>query len=155
MFKIRIVAVGRVKESYFADGIKEYEKRIGRYADFSISEVEECTGKGESAAERETCKEKEADRILPHLNGKVFALAIEGKEKSSEELAKTLENVKNAGGEITFVIGGSYGLSDRVKEKAELLSFSKMTFPHTLFRLMLSEQIYRALSISAGSSYHK
>ena len=102
-------------------------------------------------------KEKEAERILPNLNGFVFAMAIEGEKFSSENFAKKIKNLTDDGvGEITFVIGGSYGLSDKVKKKAnKLISFSDMTFPHTLFRLMLCEQIYRAYTINEGTAYHK
>ena len=105
----------------------------------------------------EVIKEKEAERILPNLNGFVFAMAIEGEKFSSENFAKKIKNLTDDGvGEITFVIGGSYGLSDKVKKKAnKLISFSDMTFPHTLFRLMLTEQVYRAFCIINGSAYHK
>ena len=97
------------------------------------------------------------EKILPLLKGLVFAMAIEGDKLSSEKFAKQLKNLVDIGqGVITFVIGGSYGLSDAVKNRADkLLSFSDMTFPHTLFRLMLTEQIYRAFSINSGSAYHK
>ena len=104
----------------------------------------------------ETIKEREGARILPHLKGYVLAMAIEGKKYSSQKLAEKLKNLSDTGGVITFVIGGSYGLSAAVKKRAdELTSFSDMTFPHTLFRLMLTEQIYRAFSINQGSAYHK
>lgn len=100
-------------------------------------------------------KKKEEERILPHLKGKIFAMAIEGKQFSSEDFAKKLTDTSLTDSEVTFVIGGSYGLSDEIKKKAELISFSKMTFPHTLFRLMLTEQIYRAFMLTSGSAYHK
>ena len=104
-----------------------------------------------------TIKEKEGEKILPHLKGYVFAMAIEGKKTSSEKFAEKLKTLSDRGnGVFTFVIGGSYGLSDKVKARAdELISFSDMTFPHTLFRLMLTEQLYRAFSIIGGSAYHK
>ena len=104
-----------------------------------------------------TIKEREGERIFPHLKGYVFAMAIEGDKTSSEKLASTIERLSSQGnGVITFVIGGSYGLSNAVKQRADkLLSFSDMTFPHTLFRLMLVEQIYRAFSINGGTAYHK
>ena len=157
MIKINIVAVGKVKENYFADGIKEYAKRLSKFCEFTIKEVveENFTKVDDSLAS--VIKEREADRILPNLKGYVLAMAIEGKKYSSEKLASTLKRLTDNGtGVITFVIGGSYGLSDRVKNRAdELVSFSDMTFPHTLFRLMLTEQIYRAFSINANSPYHK
>ena len=157
MIKVNIVAVGKVKEKYFLDGISEYSKRLSKFCDFKIIEVQEENYKSVDDALISAIKEKEAEKILPNLKGKIVAMAIEGKKFSSEKLAKTIKEVCDlGGGVITFVIGGSYGLSDAVKNKADvLMSFSDMTFPHTLFRLMLTEQIYRAFSINSGSPYHK
>ena len=157
MVKVNVVAVGKVKEKYFADGINEYAKRIGKFANFSIIEVAEENFNKVDAKAIEIIKERECDRILPHLKGQVYAMAIEGKKYSSENFAKELKALVDKGeGVITFVIGGSYGLDDKIKQKADkLLSFSDMTFPHTMFRLMLTEQIYRAFSINSGSNYHK
>ncbi len=157
MIKVNIVAVGKVKEKYFADGISEYAKRLSRFCDFSIIEIAEENYQKVTDSLINTIKEKEAEKILPHLKGFVFAMAIEGKKYSSEKLASELKEIIDLGqGVITFVIGGSYGLSNQIKSKANaLLSFSDMTFPHTLFRLMLSEQIYRAFSINNGIAYHK
>ena len=157
MIKVNLVAVGKVKEKYFADGIKEYEKRLSRYCEFKIIEVAEENYSKCDDGTIALIKEKEAERIIPHLKGYVFAMAIEGKKISSEKLASSIKTLADRGnGVITFVIGGSYGLADMIKNKAdELLSFSDMTFPHTLFRLMLTEQLYRAFSINGGSAYHK
>lgn len=157
MIKINVVAVGRVKERYFADGIEEYKKRISRFADFKIVEVAEENRKAIGDAVIESIKDKEAQNVLPYLKGYVIATAIEGKKISSEKLAEIINRLPaNGHGEITFVIGGSYGLGDCVKERADLLlSFSDMTFPHTLFRLLLTEQIYRACCINSGVAYHK
>lgn len=157
MVKIKIVAVGKVKEKYFLDGINEYAKRLKRFCQFSIVEVAEENYDKAQGKMLDVIKEKEAERILPNLNGFVFAMAIEGEKFSSENFAKKIKNLTDDGvGEITFVIGGSYGLSDKVKKKAnKLISFSDMTFPHTLFRLMLCEQIYRAYTINEGTAYHK
>ncbi len=157
MVKINVVAVGKVKEKYFTDGIAEYAKRLSKYCEFNLIEVSEENYSKIDSALINTVKEKECERILPHLKGHVFVMAIEGKKLSSEKLAKTIKDLTDNGtGVITFVIGGSYGVSDRIKTKADgLLSFSDMTFPHTLFRLMLTEQIYRAFSINNGSAYHK
>lgn len=154
MVKINLVCVGRVKEKYFAEGIAEYAKRLKRFCDFTITEVAEENVSGLSAA---GIAEKEGKNILPKLRGTVLALAIEGKKYSSESFAGELKRLIDGGaGEITFVVGGSYGLSEEVKNKADgLISFSDMTFPHTLFRLMLAEQIYRAFCIIAGTPYHK
>lgn len=157
MVKVNVVAVGKVKEKYFSDGIAEYAKRLSRFCSFSITEIAEENYTKVDDAIISSIKEKEAERILPHLKGHVIAMAIEGKKTSSENLAKSIEGlISNGTGVITFVIGGSYGLSKKIKEKSNaLLSFSDMTFPHTLFRLMLTEQIYRAFSIIGGSAYHK
>lgn len=157
MVKINVVAVGKVKEKYFADGILEYSKRLSKFCEFNVVEVSEENYAKVDTALINTIKEKEADRIMPHLKGQIFVMAIEGKKLSSERLASTLKELIDGGiGVITFVIGGSYGVSDRIKQKANgLMSFSEMTFPHTLFRLMLTEQIYRAFSINSGSAYHK
>lgn len=157
MVKVKIVAVGKVKEKYFLDGINEYAKRLKRFCQFSIVEVAEENYDKAQGKMLEVIKEKEAERILPNLNGFVFAMAIEGEKFSSENFAKKIKNLTDDGvGEFTFVIGGSYGLSDKVKKKAnKLISFSDMTFPHTLFRLMLCEQIYRAYTINEGTAYHK
>lgn len=157
MIKINLVAVGKVKEKYFADGISEYSKRLSRFCEFSITEIAEENYAKVDDSLINNIKEKECDKILPHLKGHVIAMAIEGAKLSSEKFSEYIKRLTDSGsGVITFVIGGSYGLSDRIKKKADkLLSFSDMTFPHTLFRLMLTEQIYRAFSIIGGSQYHK
>ena len=155
--KVRIVCVGKVKESYFSDGIAEYLKRLTRFAKVEIIEVkEENFALDPSPAEMEKIKEKEGVSILKSLKGYVIALCIEGKQCSSEVLAEKIAKIRDTAGELTFVIGGSYGLADEVKKQAaEKLSFSQMTFPHTLMRLILTEQLYRAFMIDAGSAYHK
>lgn len=156
MIKVNIVCVGRVKEKYFEEGIAEYAKRLSRYCEFKIIEVEEENFKKAEDGEINIIKEREGERILPHLKGYVFVSAIEGKKLSSKAFSEKLKKAADERGTVTFVIGGSYGLADEVKKRArELISFSDMTFPHTLFRLMLVEQIYRAFSISAGTAYHK
>ncbi len=155
--KIHVVAVGKVKEACFADGIKEYCKRLARFCQIDVTEIREETFFGDpSPAERLRVVEEEGVRILRALKGRVVALCVEGERLSSEEFSKIIAKERDAGGELTFVIGGSYGLSESVKSRAFLrLSFSDMTFPHTLMRLILSEQIYRAFMIDAGSPYHK
>ena len=157
MIKVNVIAVGRVKERYFADGIAEYSKRLSKYCDFTVTEVEEENYKKPDAKIIERIKRREGEKIIPLLKGTVFATAPEGKKLSSEDLARKIGALADAGrGVITFVIGGSYGLSEQVKNAAdEKISFSDMTFPHTLFRLMLTEQLYRAFSILGGSAYHK
>ena len=156
MIKVNVVAVGKVKEKYFSDGIAEYAKRLSRFCEFKIIEVEEENFKKAESGDISVIKEREGERILPHLKGRVFAMAIEGKRRSSEEFARLIQTTADSVGVMTFVVGGSYGLSEAVKSRADgLLSFSEMTFPHTLFRLMLTEQIYRAFTILGGSAYHK
>ena len=157
MLKINIVAVGKVKEKYFAEGINEYLKRLTRFAEVKIIEVKEEVCPKETDGEIKSVIKREGESILPLLKGYVIALCIEGKKLSSEDLSLKIKEIAvNGDSEITFVIGGSYGLSDRVKNLAfNKVSFSDMTFPHTLFRLMLTEQIYRAFSIINNSPYHK
>ncbi len=157
MIKINLVAVGKVKEKYFLGGIEEYAKRLSRFCDFKIIELPEENYNKVDDALIESIKKKESEKILQNLKGYVFALAIEGKKYSSQSFSEEIKKLIDLGkGEITFVIGGSYGLDDSVKTKADkLISFSDMTFPHTLFRLMFTEQLYRAFSIINGSSYHK
>ena len=157
MIKINVIAVGKVKEKYFADGINEYAKRLFRFCDFKITEIAEENYSKADAGLIEVIKQKEGERILANLKGYVFVMAIEGCKFSSESFAKTIKTLTDKGeGVITFVIGGSYGVADSVKRRADkLISFSDMTFPHTLFRLMLTEQIYRAFAINDGSPYHK
>lgn len=156
MIKVNVVAVGKVKEKYFSDGIAEYAKRLSRFCEFKIIEVEEENFKKAESGDISVIKEREGERILPYLKGRVFAMAIEGKRRSSEEFARLIQTAADSVGVMTFVVGGSYGLSEAVKSRADgLLSFSEMTFPHTLFRLMLTEQIYRAFTILGGSAYHK
>ena len=156
MIKINIVAVGKVKENYFLDAINEYSKRLSRYCKLSIIEVKEENFENISDGIIDVILEREAERIIPNLKGKVFAMAIEGKKYSSKALASEISRLSQNTDTITFVIGGSYGLSEKVKSLSSgLISFSDMTFPHTFFRVMTLEQIYRAFSIINGSSYHK
>ena len=157
MIKINVVAVGKIKEKYFLDAVNEYSKRLSRYCDFSIIEVPEENYSRVDDALIEKIKNKEQEYILPVVKGHVFATAIEGKKYSSQAFAQKLKKLVDDGnGVITFVIGGSYGLTDTVKKRAdELISFSDMTFPHTFFRAMLVEQIYRAFCINSGTPYHK
>ncbi len=156
MFKVKIIAVGKIKEEYFQQAVAEYIKRAGRYAEVKIVEVKEENFCAEpSDKEKEIILEKEGEAILKEVKGRVFALAIEGKKISSEGLKDLIKKSKDAGEELTFIIGGSYGLADKVKRAATLVSFSDMTFPHTLFRVMLTEQIYRAFNIMEGGKYHK
>ena len=157
---ISIVTVGKLKEKYLKSGIEEYTKRLGSYS--KISEIEVADEKAPeqlSEADMEIVKKKEGDRILAKIpaDAYVIALAIDGKMKTSEGLAKDLESLMTYGrSKIVFVIGGSLGLHDEVLKRAdEKLSFSKMTFPHQLMKLILVEQVYRAFRIMKGEPYHK
>jgi 23S rRNA (pseudouridine1915-N3)-methyltransferase len=156
MIKVNVLAVGKIKEKYFNEAVFEYEKRLSKFCEFKIIEIAEENFAKVDDALIEVIKEKEGEKILPHLKGHVIAMAIEGKKVSSVSLAQKIKGLADMGKTITFIIGGSYGLSDKVKERAtELISFSDATFPHTLFRVMLCEQVYRAFCINAGSPYHK
>ena len=157
---IRIIAVGKIKERYIQDGIKEFSKRLSRYCVLEIIEIEdEKAPENLSVKEMEIVKSKEGEKILTKVpqNSFIISLEIQGKQISSEDLSKKIEDMMIAGiNDITFIIGGSLGLSDEVKNRANYrLSFSKMTFPHQLMRLILLEQIYRGFRIMKGEPYHK
>jgi len=157
---ISIISVGKLKEKYLKMGIDEYLKRLSAYAKIEIIEVPDEKAPEElSETEMQQVKQKEGDRILSKVSPDthVIALAIEGKMKSSEELAKQLDQLATHGkSKIAFIIGGSLGLSSEVMKRAnDTLSFSKMTFPHQLMRLILVEQVYRAYRINRGEPYHK
>ncbi|UOY91347.1 23S rRNA (pseudouridine(1915)-N(3))-methyltransferase RlmH [Ectobacillus sp. JY-23] len=157
---ISIITIGKLKEKYLKQGIEEYVKRLSSYAKIEIIELaDEKAPENLSAAEMEMVKEKEGIRILEKISDDthVIALAIQGKMKSSEELAKEIDRLATYGkSKIAFIIGGSLGLSDQVMKRAnDSLSFSKMTFPHQLMRLILVEQVYRAFRINRGEPYHK
>lgn len=158
--KIDIICVGKVKESFYRDAISEFLKRLSRYATVSIVEVaDEPTPDGASPAQEEQIKDKEGIKIIEKIaaSAYVVALAIEGKKLSSEELSKKIEDIGVAGtSHIQFIIGGSLGLSKSVLEKSDFkLSFSDMTFPHQLMRVILLEQVYRAYRIINHEPYHK
>lgn len=157
---ISIITVGKLKEKYLKQGIDEYLKRLSAYAKIEIIEVPDEKAPEElSETEMLQVKQKEGERILSkiHPDAHVIALAIEGKMKTSEELADGLDKLATYGkSKVAFVIGGSLGLSSEVLQRAnEKLSFSKMTFPHQLMRLILVEQVYRAFRILRGEPYHK
>lgn len=157
MIKVRLVAVGKVKEEYFRQAILEYSKRLSAFCKFEIVELKEENFRGESLAVAEKSLKCEGERIAENLRGYTIAFAVEGKRISSEGLADKLKKLSDSGiGEITFVIGGSYGIEKGVKASCnERISFSDMTFPHTLARVVACEQIYRAFTIIAGKEYHK
>lgn len=157
---ITIVAVGKIREKYFTMGIAEYLKRLQAYAKLEIIEVkEESFNESLSNKQIVMIQSKEAERILTQIPERYYTVVLDlnGKQLDSEELALTLsDQAVYQQGNVAFIIGGSLGLSEQVTKQADLiLSFSKFTFPHQLMRLILVEQIYRALTIIRGEKYHK
>lgn len=157
---IKIITVGKLKEKYLIAGIAEYTKRLGGYAKIQLVEVpDEKAPETLSDAEMQQIKRKEGERILSKIKDQeyVFALAIEGKNPSSEEFARQIDQLGIQGkSQLTFVIGGSLGLSEEVIKRSNTqISFGKMTYPHQLMKLILVEQIYRAFRINSGAPYHK
>ncbi|KSV57543.1 23S rRNA (pseudouridine(1915)-N(3))-methyltransferase RlmH [Acetivibrio ethanolgignens] len=158
--KITVLCVGKIRERYFTDGIKEYEKRLSRYCRLEIIEVaDEKTPDSASETEELIIKGKEAERMKKYIreDAYVIALAIEGKQLDSVELSEKIEKLGICGtSHIIFLIGGSLGLDAELLKHADyLLSFSKMTFPHQMMRMILLEQIYRSYRIMKGEPYHK
>lgn len=145
MIKVRLVCVGKLKEGYWREAVAEYQKRLSRFCAFEIVELPE-----------KTCPADEAEEILRACRGHLVALAVEGKGCSSERFAEKIKMLTDEGKEMTFVIGSSCGLDGKVKARAnELVSFSAMTFPHQMMRVIFCEQLYRAFMINAGAEYHK
>ena len=161
MLKINIICIGKIKEKYFTDAVGEYAKRLTAFCKFSVIELNEERIRSNTPNEAQIAEviEAEGRRILQKIGASdyVAAMCIEGKLLSSEELSETLDKAALSGkSTVDFIIGGSYGLSGEVKKRADLrLSMSKMTFPHQLARVILSEQIYRAFEISTNGKYHK
>ena len=156
MFKINIIAVGRVKEEYFKGGIDEYIKPLSRFCTVNLIEIKEENFNAPTDSQIQKIIETEGDSILKRLKGEVVSMCIEGDKLSSKQFASFIKAHFDKGQEITFVIGGSYGIDKRVKDlSSKKLSFSEMTFPHTMFRLMFVEQLYRAFTIINNTSYHK
>ncbi|WP_058300583.1 23S rRNA (pseudouridine(1915)-N(3))-methyltransferase RlmH [Gorillibacterium timonense] len=157
---IQIIGVGKLKEKYLVQGIAEYAKRLGPYIKFQIIEVsDEKAPDTLSDAEVEIVKDREGERILAHVkpDAHVIALTLDGKLWSSEELAAELDRLATYGSShVVFVIGGSHGIADAVLRRAQQkLCFGRMTLPHQLMRLVLTEQVYRAVKIIRGEPYHK
>ena len=157
---IKVITVGKIKEKYIKLGIDEFAKRLSKYCNLEQVEVsDEKAPETLSDKEMQMIKDKEGEKILAHVkeNTYLIALAIEGKMISSEELAAKIQDLAISGkSHITFVIGGSLGLSDSVMKRADYkLSFSKMTFPHQLMKVILLEQVYRGFRIIKGEPYHK
>ena len=150
---IKIICTGKLKEKYLIDAQEEYIKRLKKYTNIELIELNDSTIDDEKIA-----LEKEKDQILKHIKPKEYliTLEIEGKELSSTELAEKLDKTFITNSDITFIIGGSYGIHPSIKEKSDFkLSFSKMTFPHQLFRILLLEQLFRSYKILNNEKYHK
>lgn len=156
--KINIVCAGNIKDKFYSDACGEYLKRLQRFADVSITETVEFTAyKNPSQKQIDDILSREGEELIKNIKGYTAVLDIQGRKMSSEEFSKHITDIKSGGvSEITFVIGSSYGLSPKIKDSADIkISFSDMTFPHRLFRVMLLEQIYRAFMIESNSKYHK
>ncbi len=153
--QINIITVGSLKEEYLKQAVNEYSKRLSKFCSLSITELKEENITDKNLIQK--ALETEAEEIIKRLKGFVVVMDIKGKSLTSEQFAKTLsEQMVQGFSQFTFVIGSSFGLSEKVKEKANLkLSFSALTFPHQLFRVMLLEQIYRAFAINNNIKYHK
>lgn len=160
MLNITIIAIGKLKEQYLRDASAEYQKRLSTLCKLNIIELNpEKLSDNPSAKEIENALNSEAKKIIEKIpkGAKVYSMCIEGKQRTSEELSAEIDSLAVEGASnIVFIIGGSFGLSDEVKRlSAYRLSMSKMTFPHQIARIMLLEQIYRAMQISLGTKYHK
>ena len=158
--KVTVLSVGKIKEKYLKDGIEEYSKRLSKYCKLNIIEVaDEKTPDQAGEAVEESIREKEGERLLKHLKEDAFVMTLEiqGNQITSEEMANKIEKLGVTGtSDIIFVIGGSIGLSSSVLARSDFaMSFSKMTFPHQLMRLILLEQVYRSYRIIQGEPYHK
>ena len=157
--KVTLICVGKVKEKFYRDSIKEYEKRLGAYIKLNTIEINDEKVKVENDSEIALAMEKEGNNILSKIKDTQYVITLEilGKSISSEQFAAKIDNLMLTGkSDVVLVIGGSYGLSDSVKKRSDYaLSFSKMTFPHQMMRVVLLEQVYRAYRIITGASYHK
>lgn len=150
---IKIICIGKIKESFYREAIQEYQKRLSKYTKLEIIELPDVT-----TSNIEENIKKEGNMIQKYINSKdyIVTLEIEGTQVSSESFANKIDSIYQTNSTITFIIGGSYGIDSRIKQMSHWsLSFSKMTFPHQLFRVVLLEQIYRAYKIQNHESYHK
>lgn len=159
MANLTFITVGSLKEGYLREAVAEYKKRLSQYAKTEQIELkEERIANEDNRAEIEVALSKEADKILAAIPKDAYkiALCVEGKQYSSEELARLIGDGCDRSGKIAFIIGSSYGLSEKVKRECDLkLSFSKLTFPHQLMKVVLFEATYRSFTILAGKRYHK
>lgn len=159
MLSINVICIGKIKENYLKNAIEEYSKRLSKYCKLTITELpdEKIPDKLNNSLENDI-KTKECNNIINHIkkDSYIIALDLNGKQFTSEEFSKKIENLSMENSNLTFIIGGSLGLTKKLLDSCNFkLSFSKMTFPHQLFRVFLLEQIYRAFKISNGENYHK
>ncbi len=156
MLKINLICLGDIKEKYLRDAIEEYKKRISRFADLKIIELKEHVAQSTNNLDVLNALKKDAEEIKKHLKGYCFCLDINSKMYSSEEFAKKIEKTTLTNSEISFIIGASNGIDENIKKISnEKISFSPMTFPHQLMRVIFLEQLYRAFTILNNISYHK
>lgn len=158
MLNVNVICIGKLKESYLKDACGEYLKRLMAFCKTNIIELDEYRlPDNPSQSQIDLALKEEGERILKKADGStIIAMCIEGGQMPSEKLSKTIESLSQSTSKISFIIGGSFGLSDEVKSRAKIkLSMSQMTFPHQLARVMLLEQIYRAFMITSGNKYHK
>ena len=156
MIKINLITIGDIKEKYLKDAIAEYSKRISRFADLKIIEIKENVSKSNNNQDIINSLQKDAMEIKKHIKGYPICLDIKGKMLSSEDFSKNIEKLSLNYSEISFIIGASNGLAEEIKSLCkEKLSFSPMTFPHQLMRVIFLEQLYRAFTILNNISYHK
>ena len=155
MLKINLICIGKVKEKYFTDAFNEYVKRLGAFCSFNLIELDECLLSG--SVNESTVKKRESEALFKKAKGYVVLMDIGGKNLSSEEFAQKLSDLSVSGkSEISFLIGGSLGVDEEYKPKADYkLSFGKNTFPHQMVRVMFVEQLYRACCINNNKPYHK
>ena len=156
MLKINLIVMGDIKEKFYKEAIEEYSKRLSRFADLNIVEIKENAPKNSSSGEILSCLKKDASQIKKNIKGYPICLDIKGKMLSSEELANKLNYLALNNSEISFIIGASNGIDEEIKLQCkEKISFSPMTFPHQLMRVIFLEQLYRAFTIINNISYHK
>ncbi len=156
MIKINLIVIGDIKEKYFKEAIGEYSKRIYRFANLNIIELKEHVSNTSSQADISSALKKDAEEIKKHIKGYAICLDILGTELSSVQLATKLEKISQTASTITFIIGASNGIHEEIKNLCnEKISFSKMTFPHQLMRVIFLEQLYRAFTINNNIAYHK
>lgn len=156
MLKINLIVIGDIKESYLKEAISEYSKRISRFADLKIVELKENNPVSTNHKDISLALEKDAKNIQSHIKGHTICLDINATQLTSEQFAEKIKTLSLKTGEITFIIGASNGIAEQIKNICnEKLSFSKMTFPHQLMRVIFLEQLYRALTINNNIAYHK